>query len=368
MRPRPATGASRLDRPSAGGGCQLLCRLAPPPSRCSRPLPSLTRSPTASTGGAGAAWSSASRRRHVARRGAGARRSSVPARRRRERPRPDRRVPGGLAERRFVRVDRLDDEARARDRAQRRFAAAIGSPVLTIHLFVPHDARGVPRPRRARRGGGRGVPELLRAGLRGRGRDAPDRERAARCCACAPAASTSPVGGHWRDLRAWRERVPELRLHDRHLARGAVRVLRRRVPVAVRARRATRSSSSSATSRSSGAEARSRTSRTRTACSARGCPTAPASSTSTPWSRGWARSCPTSSPRSTSPTRRAREDMKAGYRAVERALEAPRLRALPRRSQPAPGRPVRLAGRRRPPRPGARRCSSCRSASAAGAC
>ena len=32
----------------------------------------------------------------------------------------------------------------------------------------------------------------------------------------------SPVGGHWRDLLHWRERVPELRLHDRHLARRAL--------------------------------------------------------------------------------------------------------------------------------------------------
>src|SRR5215207_4334852 len=37
----------------------------------------------------------------------------------------------------FVRVDRLDTEAREGIARSARFAAAIGSPVLTIHLFIP---------------------------------------------------------------------------------------------------------------------------------------------------------------------------------------------------------------------------------------
>src|SRR3954447_976281 len=37
----------------------------------------------------------------------------------------------------FVRVDRLDDEARRGIEASVRFAAGIGAGVLTIHLFVP---------------------------------------------------------------------------------------------------------------------------------------------------------------------------------------------------------------------------------------
>src|SRR4051794_4347368 len=37
----------------------------------------------------------------------------------------------------FVRVDRLDDEARRGIEASVRFAAGIGSDVLTIHLYVP---------------------------------------------------------------------------------------------------------------------------------------------------------------------------------------------------------------------------------------
>src|SRR3954452_1519041 len=37
----------------------------------------------------------------------------------------------------FVRVDRLDEEARRGIEASARFAAGIGAGVLTIHLFVP---------------------------------------------------------------------------------------------------------------------------------------------------------------------------------------------------------------------------------------
>src|SRR5688500_3983906 len=39
----------------------------------------------------------------------------------------------------FVRVDRLDEEAKRGIEASARFAAGIGAPVLTIHLFVPMD-------------------------------------------------------------------------------------------------------------------------------------------------------------------------------------------------------------------------------------
>src|ERR687886_2248440 len=37
----------------------------------------------------------------------------------------------------FVRVDRLDDEAREGIERSARFATEIGSPVLIIHLFIP---------------------------------------------------------------------------------------------------------------------------------------------------------------------------------------------------------------------------------------
>jgi len=110
----------------------------------------------------------------------------------------------------FVRVDRLDDEARAGIDRSARFAAEIGSPVLTIHLFVPLsptefraagpvDVRAVEEFLRYYAGActSRGVtplienvPPILRMRTGG--------------------VFLSQLGGHWRDLLNWRERVPEL--------------------------------------------------------------------------------------------------------------------------------------------------------------
>jgi nucleoside-diphosphate-sugar epimerase/sugar phosphate isomerase/epimerase len=110
----------------------------------------------------------------------------------------------------FVRVDRLDAEAQAGIERSAEFAAAIGSPVLTIHLFVPLepeafrtraalDEQAVERFLRfyadacAKRGVTpliENVPPVLRMRTGG--------------------VYLSPIGGHWRDLLAWRERVPEL--------------------------------------------------------------------------------------------------------------------------------------------------------------
>ena len=109
-----------------------------------------------------------------------------------------------------VRVDRLTDEARAGIERSARFAAAIGSPVLTIHLYIPLTAdemrAGAPVDEAsvqqffafyARTCGEHGVtplienvPPVLRMRTGG--------------------AFYTPVGGHWRDLLKWRERVPEL--------------------------------------------------------------------------------------------------------------------------------------------------------------
>ena len=112
----------------------------------------------------------------------------------------------------FVRVDRLDAEARRGIEASARFAAAIGSPVLTIHLFAPMT------PAEYRAHGALDAAAL----------DAYLRFYAA---ACAGAGVTplienvppvlrmrtggvflSPVGGHWRDLQAWCGRVEGLRV------------------------------------------------------------------------------------------------------------------------------------------------------------
>jgi nucleoside-diphosphate-sugar epimerase/sugar phosphate isomerase/epimerase len=114
-----------------------------------------------------------------------------------------------------VRVDRLDDEARSGIERSADFAAGIGSPVLTIHLFTPKtpeefqsewhpDGANVHEDEIERflrffadACGSRGVsplienvPPILRMRTGG--------------------VYLSPIGGHWRDLIAWRRRIPEL--------------------------------------------------------------------------------------------------------------------------------------------------------------
>jgi nucleoside-diphosphate-sugar epimerase/sugar phosphate isomerase/epimerase len=110
----------------------------------------------------------------------------------------------------FVRVDRLDAEARAGIERSAEFAAAIGSPVLTIHLFIPLaprefrertdvDAEAVAEflAFYAEACASRGVkplienvPPVLRMRTGG--------------------VFLSPIGGHSRDLLHWRGRVPAL--------------------------------------------------------------------------------------------------------------------------------------------------------------
>jgi nucleoside-diphosphate-sugar epimerase/sugar phosphate isomerase/epimerase len=110
----------------------------------------------------------------------------------------------------FVRVDRLDDEAAAGIERSARFAALVGSPVLTIHLFVPQD------PAAFRAGGGadeRGIERFLRAfaGACARHGVEPLLENVPPVLRMRTGGVfLSPVGGHWRDLLAWRARVPEL--------------------------------------------------------------------------------------------------------------------------------------------------------------
>ncbi len=110
----------------------------------------------------------------------------------------------------FVRVETLDDEARTGIERSAKFAAAIGSPVLTIHLFVPmspgefRDTRHVDEGR---------VEEFLqffgaqcaRFGVRHLIENVPPVLRMR-----TGGVFLSRIGGHWRDLLAWRERIPEL--------------------------------------------------------------------------------------------------------------------------------------------------------------
>jgi nucleoside-diphosphate-sugar epimerase/sugar phosphate isomerase/epimerase len=111
----------------------------------------------------------------------------------------------------FVRVDRLDDEAIAGIERSADFAAAIGSPVLTIHLFTPMS----PQEYRAQPGG----PDeaAIEKFLRFYARACLDRGVTPLIENVPPVLRMrtggvylSPVGGHWRDLLEWRERVPEL--------------------------------------------------------------------------------------------------------------------------------------------------------------
>src|SRR5918997_4736593 len=110
----------------------------------------------------------------------------------------------------FVRVDRLDAEARAGIERSAEFAAAVGSPVLTIHLFVPLD----PHEFRAAGPLDEGnvaaflrfyAEACLRRGVTPLIENVPPVLRMR-----TGGVYLSPVGGHWRDLLAWRERVPEL--------------------------------------------------------------------------------------------------------------------------------------------------------------
>src|SRR4051794_11128281 len=112
----------------------------------------------------------------------------------------------------FVRVDRLDEEARHGIEASARFAAGIGASVLTIHLFAPmtpdeyrahgtlDDAAidaylGFYAGACARHGVTpliENVPPVLRMRTGG--------------------VYLSPVGGHWRDLLDWCGRIEGLRV------------------------------------------------------------------------------------------------------------------------------------------------------------
>jgi nucleoside-diphosphate-sugar epimerase/sugar phosphate isomerase/epimerase len=110
----------------------------------------------------------------------------------------------------FVRVDRLDDEARAGIVRSAEFAAAVGSPVLTIHLFVPLD------PEAFRAAGPIDEPAVerflsfyaeatLSRGVKPLIENVPPVLRMR-----TGGVFLSQVGGHWADLLAWRRRIPEL--------------------------------------------------------------------------------------------------------------------------------------------------------------
>ena len=110
-----------------------------------------------------------------------------------------------------VRVDRLDDEAREGIVRSAEFAAATRSPVLTIHLFVPQS------PDEYRLSFGRVDEYEVERFLRFYADACLERDVMPLIENVPPVLRmreggvfVSPIGGHWRDLLAWRERVPEL--------------------------------------------------------------------------------------------------------------------------------------------------------------
>ncbi|HEV3001565.1 MAG TPA: polysaccharide biosynthesis protein [Solirubrobacteraceae bacterium] len=109
-----------------------------------------------------------------------------------------------------VRVDRLTDEARAGIERSARFAAAIGSPVLTIHLYIPQTAHEL-------RAGGAVDEHAVEEFLAFYARACTERDVIPLIENVPPVlrmrtggAFFTPIGGHWHDLLEWRERIPEL--------------------------------------------------------------------------------------------------------------------------------------------------------------
>lgn len=110
----------------------------------------------------------------------------------------------------FVRVDRLDEEARAGIERSAEFASRVGSPVLTIHLFIPLS------PDEFRASGAvdaDAVEEFLgfyAEACVSRGIDPLIENVPPVLRMRTGGVYLSPIGGHWRDLLDWRERIPEL--------------------------------------------------------------------------------------------------------------------------------------------------------------
>jgi nucleoside-diphosphate-sugar epimerase/sugar phosphate isomerase/epimerase len=110
----------------------------------------------------------------------------------------------------FVSVERFDAEARTGIERSARFAAAIGSPVLTIHLYAPHDplsfrARGPLDERAVERFLRFYAETCLHNGVAPLIENVPPVLRMR-----TGGVYFTPIGGHWRDLVEWRVRVPQL--------------------------------------------------------------------------------------------------------------------------------------------------------------
>jgi len=110
----------------------------------------------------------------------------------------------------FVRADRLDEEARAGIERSADFASAIGSPVLTIHPFIPLDpgafrTAGPVDETAVERFLAFYAETCLSRGLKPLIENVPPVLRMR-----TGGVFFSQIGGHWRDLLTWRDRIPEL--------------------------------------------------------------------------------------------------------------------------------------------------------------
>src|SRR5215210_1600612 len=110
----------------------------------------------------------------------------------------------------FVRIDRLDEEARSGIERSAEFARGIGSPVLTIHPFVPLGAGEFRTAGPLDRAAGEAflsfyAEACLERGVKPLIENVPPILRMR-----TGGVFLSQTGGHWRDLLEWRERVPRL--------------------------------------------------------------------------------------------------------------------------------------------------------------
>ena len=334
-----------------------------PASRCSRPRPCLSRSPSGWRAATGAGWSSRSCRRTsptTRRSTARSPPSTTPCRGRDVVLTAEAPVSWPSGE--HVRVDRLTDEARAGIERSARFARRSARPVLTIHLYIPQTAEELRAGAPVDEDAVHAFFALLRAHVRRPRRRAADRERPARA---ADAHRRRVLHADRRALarpaRSGASASPTLgfTLDTSHAA--LFRAFAARVPVAVRPR-VRRGARARALRRGARAGDAGRARLQRARRPRRGAALRPRRARPRPRRRAARRARAVRRRRD----QRARPPLLAeheGRLPAHRARAARAGRALAPAAAPAAVARARLAGGRRPARPGARTCSACRTTS-----
>ena len=234
------------------------------------------------------------------------------------------------------------------------FAAAIGSPVLTIHLYAPLSPEEFRSRAAARRRRDPAVPALLRADLPRPRRHAADRERPARPAHARrrrlPLPDRRPLA---RPAPLARAR-PGAALHVRHVARGALPQLRHRVRLALRGRLRRGARARDLRRGARRRRSRWRTSRTRTGCSAKACRSASGELDLDPVVRRLGELCKFVVAEINEPDPARSPDMKAALPLLERVAQRARHRSAAPAAAPAAAGEPRLGHGARAPRPGSR--------------